>query len=935
MSVRQLLIILLSTILYPLAVSAYTGIPPVINYTRDSYNGDAHNWNASIDNNGIVYVANTDGLLSFDGSKWHLYSAYKGYSIKAVLAYGNRIYTGGFESFGYWSKSDDGRLSYTSLSSVIKTSDLKNEEVWNIVELEGRIYFQTFSSYIVYDGKNVTRKSLEFMPLAFIRINDRIFAPIHKKGLAEFDNGKFTSIVDFSHFSGQDVTSCAESGNGTILIGAGADGLWEYDGKKLKRWKTKHSALLKNAFINRIEITADSSVIVATRHNGILAFDLAGNLLYHVNKENGLQNNTVLGIAKDNNENIWAMLDNGISIVRHGSPFRFIPGTKSDIGTVYDLKTDLPYIYFGTNQGLYRYSVETGNLKKESVVLGQVTGLSKVNSSIICGYNDGTAEIRDGRISKISGENGGTSLCEYIRNGERIFLQGTYTGITVYQRHNTQWRSRHIAGFNQPIDRIMADHQGNIWASHARKGLFKLSLDNNLGKIADIRQYDLCNGKVEISIWNGRVIFLCDNGIFTYDDLNDKIAPYTLLEKKTGYNGIRRVIKSGGNRYWLVTDQEFILTEENSKMTTALAHIPFSVFGGKLVNGQESVFPTGNKDIFLFNLENGACIYRYKTPSKATARLFFNEIKYISGSDTIYADLSSEKSIELPYGNNNSITFNVAFPENGQTGAYLRYRLEGLTGKWEKASGKFTFEYSRLDYGKYKFIAEVMENSNSIARLERAFTIRPPFYASWWAFAIYSIASAAIIIHTRHRIRRTIQRNREEAEKSKQAGIRAALERQRLAEAESERLRLRSELLEKSKEAAGASVVISSKETILQQIKNELAKQKEKLGSHYPDKYYNRLMKIINDNMGENGWELLKNNFDNLHNGFFRNLKERHPELTTNDLRLCSYIRLNLSTKDISRLSGISEKSVEMARYRLRKKMGLDNTSLTEYIMKI
>ena len=98
---------------------------------------------------------------------------------------------------------------------------------------------------------------------------------------------------------------------------------------------------------------------------------------------------------------------------------------------------------------------------------------------------------------------------------------------------------------------------------------------------------------------------------------------------------------------------------------------------------------------------------------------------------------------------------------------------------------------------------------------------------------------------------------------------------------------------------------------------------------------FGNAMKIINDNMGENGWELLKNNFDNLHNGFFRNLKERHPELTTNDLRLCSYIRLNLSTKDISRLSGISEKSVEMARYRLRKKMGLDNTSLTEYIMKI
>ena len=61
-----------------------------------------------------------------------------------------------------------------------------------------------------------------------------------------------------------------------------------------------------------------------------------------------------------------------------------------------------------------------------------------------------------------------------------------------------------------------------------------------------------------------------------------------------------------------------------------------------------------------------------------------------------------------------------------------------------------------------------------------------------------------------------------------------------------------------------------------------------------------------------------------------------HPTLTNNDLRLCAYLRLNLSSKDISPLLNISLSSVEIKRYRLRKKMNLShNEGLTDHLLSL
>lgn len=128
---------------------------------------------------------------------------------------------------------------------------------------------------------------------------------------------------------------------------------------------------------------------------------------------------------------------------------------------------------------------------------------------------------------------------------------------------------------------------------------------------------------------------------------------------------------------------------------------------------------------------------------------------------------------------------------------------------------------------------------------------------------------------------------------------------------------------------------IIRKNEILTRLRSEICAQKEALGTHYPDKYYSRVLKMIDDNISsDSDWEIFRTNFDRIHENFFRNLMERYPSLTQSDLRLCAFLRLNMSTKDIANMLNISLKGVEAARYRLRKKLRLDSgISLGEFLI--
>jgi DNA-binding CsgD family transcriptional regulator len=81
-------------------------------------------------------------------------------------------------------------------------------------------------------------------------------------------------------------------------------------------------------------------------------------------------------------------------------------------------------------------------------------------------------------------------------------------------------------------------------------------------------------------------------------------------------------------------------------------------------------------------------------------------------------------------------------------------------------------------------------------------------------------------------------------------------------------------------------------------------------------------------------WQNVMKNLKLSQEGFFRKLKSKYPSLTPNDLRLCSYLRMNFTTKEIANLTNISSRAVEIGRYRLRRKLNLNHdVNLTEFLI--
>ena len=85
----------------------------------------------------------------------------------------------------------------------------------------------------------------------------------------------------------------------------------------------------------------------------------------------------------------------------------------------------------------------------------------------------------------------------------------------------------------------------------------------------------------------------------------------------------------------------------------------------------------------------------------------------------------------------------------------------------------------------------------------------------------------------------------------------------------------------------------------------------------------------------DSDWEQFEAHFDQVHENFLRNLRNAYPNLTPKDQKLCAYLRMNLTTKEIAPLMNISVRGVEISRYRLRKKLELEtDTNLVDFIMK-
>ncbi len=860
--------------------------------------------------NGYVYFAQSGGITEFNGISHTHYLSRENRPVRAIQYHPDgRIYTGSFEEFGYWQHSSQGRLEYTSLTSL--ATPVKNDEIWKIYSSGNDIFFQSFTTIYRYNGLKADAFKAPYTMLFMHQVGTDFVVQIIDQGLFYFRNGDFVKIEGSEIFRPYKVHAIIPFDNTQWLICTDKQGLFLYNGNKFQYSDSEASRFLKLNNCNAAIRLSDSTVVFGSILNGLILTDNKGNILRHFTSNNGLYNNTILSFYADMNNGLWAGLDEGVNYIALSSPVTRYTTQYGTLGTIYALLRKDNNLYIGTNHGLFVSEIQRkgsiyhfGAAQLIPASQGQVWTLTELNGQIICGHNEGTFLVIGNRLENISTVTGGwvyTSFNEYL-------LGGTYTGITLFDKDNNgTWRFRDkIEGLLEPIRYLEADYLGYVWATHHQKGVFKIELNDDLSAVSSIEHISSIDGtdaNIKVFRINNRVVFTTGKDIYTWDFVRNQIVRFEILNQHLGeYVNVAQISHFRKNQYWFIVRDKIALFEIGpdfsarrlSEFPHRLASLPQRTL--QIIELDENTIIKPNHQNFdLLNLSK-------MTDGKPMPGISFEKIQFYGFRDTLvfYKNFPREK---IPARMKNLRVFFADPSAITQYPASYSFRIKELDPTWQTTTtGNFTY----LDVKHGKYTVEIRDDSGTM--ISFAFDIDRPWYLSNLAWLLYMLAFSGVAWGLYAFFRFEVNRQKE------------------LAAMGARQTTLEKELDFKSYELLITLRNLLQKENLLTDLKNEI--ESVKLHSaKYPVKHIKNMEKIIEQGIGTQHaeWENAMNNLKLSEQGFFRVLKRRFPELTSHDLRLCSYLRLNFNSKEIAGLLNISVRSVEISRHRLRKKLHLAN----------
>lgn len=913
----------------------------ITNYDRNMYQAGFQNWMITQSGNGWLYIANSNGLLEFDGVYWNLYPM-NGKIVRCIKISGERIYVGGSSEFGYFAPKENGQLVYTSLSNPHRQW---GGEVWNILEAGGKLYFIDEYYIQIFEGDKLQKRieSQTKIDCSAV-INGRVYVGT-PKGIYNVDNeGRLQWHSESKALEGDKIVELLPY-DGQLLIVTALSGIYNMKEGQLKRISSS-----ADSFINENQLFCASingnQLVLGSIQNGALLVDLKnGTSAESFNLKRGLKNNTILKTFFDIEGNLWLGMDKGISRIDLKSPILPMFATESPIGTGYCSAIYNGELYLGTNQGIYKVTGD-GHFLPIADSEGQIWSMLLYDNSLFCSGDNGIVVIGNRGTYKIKQR--GAWEVQPMKTDRNKLIVGTYSGFSILEKKGASWLfSHHIEQFYSSTRGFIEDDVPNVFWVTDRGNIQKVTLSEDIANVKEIKSYLLNGIALKENTFYRRVdnnLIICtEGGIYIYSRLTDDFNRHIQLESLlNGAAYYRYLYVDQLKNIWFVKDRELSFLEYTSKGYSK--KIQSWDFHNQLIDNYENVMLT-DSSMAVIAIDNA--FVKLDLHNNREAKMpdaFIRRIK-TSKKDSIVC-YNGIGTFTLPYTDNtiNIYYGSTDFAENSNT--LYSYRLRDLEPDWSIPSGKTSKEYTNLHEGEYVFEVKTVsidgEKEGKVIRIP--FRVLPPWYRSIWMYCLYCIIILVVfyIIY-----KKTVSKQKKELRLKKdelrRQSVRHEIER-KLKDQEIYTLqneRLRQDLHYKTQELTGYILNLQRKNEILEGLKKNVltilkAIDEKKEPSEIKQRS-TRLISLINSNIEhDKDFEVFESNFDSIHQGFFKILDKKYPQLSKNDRVLCAYLKMNLSTKEIAPLLNISVRGVEITRYRLRKKMNLNrDINLNEFMQNL
>ncbi len=931
------------------AIDIEDGVPFVRNYAEGDYYVSDNNFKIVQDGRGLLYFANEFGILEFDGQSWEIIQVATNRSNIKSLAFNsnNRLFIGAQGDFGYIDCDSASSVIFHSLVDHIPLEHRDFNDVWNIVINDEQTIFQSWKALYIYENGRIRVIKTGRRINRLFKVYDQIVMQ-DQQGLFILNNDQFKPLLSLQDLGEVDVRFILPINKSDYLIGTYEKGLFIWDKKQLKPFLTDKDFNFNESYISSGHLRMDGDYVIGTIHSGVVLIDQSGRFKMNLSKENGLQNNEIREVFSDRDNNLWVTNKTGIDFVELSTPLRHIKLDPDEPIGVYSAAEYHNNIVFATHNGLkVKHHQHMGALNglnshfTSMISPSEINwSVSRVNDNLIVGHSKGFTQHVGDEANNLYTSDGGWIVKQLINQPE-YWIGGTYTGLILFKEINGQLVFQNkIQGFDESSRVIALDQEDNIWIAHGYKGIYRIKLAKDLSKVKDISFYDVDKG-LPSSIYNNvfkvwdEVVFGTQQGIFKYDKLNDRMIQHEQLTELLGQRHCRMLKEDPRGNLWFVVDtQSGIITRYNNG-SFSLNTNPFNKLNNLFIPGFEN-FQFLENEITLIGIKDGAVIYDAKaqTGKSATINALLRTVLATTRQRIIYRDnvdylcgKENTEVSELPFVDNDLIfTFSAAFFENIED-IQFKFFLQGFDADWSEWRDVQYKEYTNLREGEYVFRLKALNVYGMESdELTYRFIILPPWYRTTYAYVGYLLIIALVFY-----IVLAIRNKRVKTEKKryieKQERIRK-IERANFIEE-----KLKDELEIKNKELSAAATKVIYKNEKLNELKEKLVVIMA-YASDKVEKKLKTLLAFIESEIEDDDWEDFELRFDQAHNNFIKNLKEEFPDLTPKDLKICAYLKMNMSSKEIAHLLNLSVRGVENARYRVRKRMGLESSvNITEWLL--
>lgn len=921
-------------------VHAYHGKYPIQNFTPTDYRAGIQNIDFAQNRNRILFVANNLGVLAFNGNEWQVHAFNQGKKERS-LAFdegSNRLYVGSQGVFGYL----DADWSYVSLLDLVPEKDRDFDEVWDVYVVKSNVYFCTFNGIYVYDGEQIEliRQSQGF--LRSFLTDGKIFTQTPKGKLLEVRGNELLPTFPQAQ-QDQVIAGVIPNGEGYLLF-YNSGQIEQSTPFGVSRVYPALMAALQGTYVNHVLQLSDSRLAISTQTDGVFLYDEQKQSIEHITTQTGLLSNACLRSFQDYAGNLWVGMQNGLARVDINSPTRFINQEIDLQGSGYEVFKQAQGTYYTTSNGIYY--VPTGSLNSSFIAgtEGPAYGMQQIAGKLYACHHTGLFRLEAGQATRVVTTNGLWQV-KQLQSNPNYVLGGTYAGLYLF-RINAQLvlePVQLIEGFVESSRFFEEDQLGRVWVGQFYKGLYRLTLSETLRQAKVERIIEGFEGKQGAQIILAKIdndlYFATNSGLYRLDPSTDQIVKSSLFAADIGEQQVYMLKQDQQKNVHFIAENAVGFFKQISPKNYAFRASSLFQFRYHFNNDLLNVSTHTGEGVML-NANEGFLHYRPELEDRGVVEspLIISAVYSITEDSLLYtlgpfaAITAQDEPVKVSH-RAKVIQIKVESFQFNEVGNHqFRYWLEGFEddfGEWTNSSTK---EYTNLREGDYIFRVQTRNTLNELVSSEPLLLrVTPPFYRSLSAQILYGLLAISLLVLAFRWQQRRFRKREQAAEVANQRELSA--KQQRLSEIEQQKKealqqleedKMKRELEHLNNLLTASTMNLVVKNEFIENIKEELNEVRQIERNSQTKRALEKIVREIDTTLHlQKDWEQFEYHFGQVHGDFLNRLRAEFLDLTPNEQKLCAFLRLNLNTKDIANLMGISLRGVEVARYRLRKKLNL------------